>query len=160
MSTSSSLDMYRYSLLSRSCSMMYFSLAVTKMWAELPSGKVPTALVFRLISRLIRSAPLLVRIRRRCSGGKPVKASVLSKPSHHGTWARLARPRQPRRRASSRSGVDVHLKKARREWLALIYFSPTDHVNSSLTMPNPNHAHPNKALIEKSPLLHLHKSTA
>ena len=41
---------------------MYFSLTVTSMRTELPSGKVPTTLVLLLISRLIRSIPLFVLI--------------------------------------------------------------------------------------------------
>lgn len=43
---------------------MYFSLAVTSMRAELPSGKVPTTLVLLLISRLMRSIPSFVLIWR------------------------------------------------------------------------------------------------
>ena len=49
---------------------MYFTLAVTSVTAELPSGKVPAALL--LISRLMRSVPLFVLIRRQCSGGNSV----------------------------------------------------------------------------------------
>ena len=48
---------------------MYFILAVTSMRAELPSGKAPMILVLLLISRLMRSIPLFVLIRRQCSGG-------------------------------------------------------------------------------------------
>ena len=51
----SSFDMSRYLFLPHSCSTMYFSLAVTSMRAELPSGKVPTTLVLLLISRMMRS---------------------------------------------------------------------------------------------------------
>ena len=61
--------MSRYLLLPHSCSTMYFSLADTSMRAELPSGKVPTTLALLLISRLMRSIPLFVLIRRQCSGG-------------------------------------------------------------------------------------------
>lgn len=60
---------------------MYFSLAVTSMKAELPSGKVPTTLVLLLISRLMRSIPLLDLIRRQCSDGNSVQASVSANPS-------------------------------------------------------------------------------
>lgn len=60
---------------------MRFSLAVTGMRAELPSGKVPTTLVLLLFSRLIRSIPLFVLIRRQCSGGNSVSASVSANPS-------------------------------------------------------------------------------
>ena len=42
---------------------MFFSIAVTSMRAQLPSGKVPTTLVLFLISRLIRSIPLFVLFR-------------------------------------------------------------------------------------------------
>ena len=52
--------MSKYLLLPHSCSTMYFSLAVTNIRAELPSGKVPTTLVLLLISRLMRSIPLFV----------------------------------------------------------------------------------------------------
>ena len=44
--------MSRYLLLPHSCSTKYFSLAVTSMRAELPSGKAPTTLVLLLVSRL------------------------------------------------------------------------------------------------------------
>lgn len=64
-----------------SCSTMYFSLAVTSMRVELPSGKVPTTLVLLLISRLMRSIPLFVLIWRQCSGGNSVYASVSASPS-------------------------------------------------------------------------------
>lgn len=67
--------------MSHSCSAMYFSLVVTSMRAELPSGKVPTALVLLLISRSMRSIPLFVLIRRQCSGGNSVQASVSANPS-------------------------------------------------------------------------------
>ena len=60
---------------------MYFSPAVTSMRAELPSGKVPTTLALLLISRLMRSVPLFVLIRRQCSGGNSVSASVSANPS-------------------------------------------------------------------------------
>ncbi len=60
-----------YPLLPHSCSTMYLSLAVTDMRVELPSGKVPTTLVL-LISRLMRSIPLFVLIRRQCSGRNSV----------------------------------------------------------------------------------------
>ena len=60
---------------------MYFSLAVTSMRAELPSGKVPTTLVLPLISRLMRSIPLFILIRRQCSGGNSVLASISASPS-------------------------------------------------------------------------------
>ena len=43
---------------------MCFSLTATSMWAGLPSGKVPTALVLPLISRLMRSILLFVLILR------------------------------------------------------------------------------------------------
>ena len=72
LSISSSLDMSGYLLLPHSCSTMHFSLAVTSMKAELPSGKVPTTLVLLLISRLMLSIPLFVLIRRQCSGGNSV----------------------------------------------------------------------------------------
>lgn len=52
---------------------MYFSLVVTSVRAELPSGKVPTAHVLLLISRLMCSITLFVLIRRQCSGGMRVK---------------------------------------------------------------------------------------
>ena len=60
---------------------MYFRLAVSTMRAELPSGKVPTTLVLLLISRLKRSIPLFVLIRRQCSGGNSLLASVSANPS-------------------------------------------------------------------------------
>ncbi len=60
---------------------MCFSLAVTSMRTELPSGKVPTTLVLLLISRLMRSIPLFVLIRCQCSGGNSVSASVSANPS-------------------------------------------------------------------------------
>ena len=50
-------------LLSNLFFVIYFSLAVTSMRAELLSGKVPTTLVFLLVSRLMRSIPLFVLIR-------------------------------------------------------------------------------------------------
>ena len=43
-----------------------------------PSGNVPTSFVLRLISRLIRSRVLLVRIRIQCSSGKYINVSVSS----------------------------------------------------------------------------------
>lgn len=46
------------------------SRAQTSMRAELPSGKQPTTLVRRRISRLRRSMTLLVRMRVQCSLGK------------------------------------------------------------------------------------------
>ena len=79
-SVSSSLDMSRYLLLPHSCSTVYLSLAVTSMGVELSSGKVPTTLV-PLISRLMRSISLFVLIRRQCSGGNSVQASVSANPS-------------------------------------------------------------------------------
>ena len=60
---------------------MCFSLAVTGMRTKLPSRKVPTTLVLLLISRLMRSIPLFVLIRRRCSGGNSVQAVVSANPS-------------------------------------------------------------------------------
>ncbi len=42
---------------------MHFSLAVTSLRAELPSGKVPTTLVLLLFSRLMCSIPLFALIR-------------------------------------------------------------------------------------------------
>lgn len=63
-SISSSFDISRYLLLPNSCSTMCFSLTATSMWAWLPSGKVPTALVLPLISRLMRSILLFVLILR------------------------------------------------------------------------------------------------
>lgn len=46
------------------------SRAQTSIKAELPSGKQPTTLVLRRISRFSRSITLLVRIRVQCSEGK------------------------------------------------------------------------------------------
>jgi hypothetical protein len=43
---------------------VYFSLAVASLRGELSSGKVPTTLALLLISRLMRSIPLFVLIRR------------------------------------------------------------------------------------------------
>lgn len=60
---------------------MNFSLAVTSMRVELPSGKVPTTFVLLLISRLMRSTPSFYRIRRQRSGGNSVLASVSANPS-------------------------------------------------------------------------------
>lgn len=71
-SISSSFDISRYLLLPRSCSTVYFSLAVTVMRAELPSGRVPTTLILLLISWLMRSIPSFVLIRRQRSGGNSV----------------------------------------------------------------------------------------
>ncbi len=51
---------------------MNFSLVVTSMRVELPSGKVPTTFVLLLISRLMRSTPSFYLIRRQRSGGNSV----------------------------------------------------------------------------------------
>ena len=61
--------MSRYLLLPQFPSATYLHLAAASIIADLPSGKLPTALVRLLTSRLSRSMPLLVRIRRQCSIG-------------------------------------------------------------------------------------------
>ena len=51
------------------------------MRADLPSGKVPTTRVHRLISLLSRSMALFVRMRRQGSRGVSHHVSVSAKPS-------------------------------------------------------------------------------
>lgn len=58
-----------------SLSATYFSLAVTSMRAEFPSGKVPTTRVRLRISRFRRSMALLVRVRHQCSRGSACRSA-------------------------------------------------------------------------------------
>ena len=62
--------MFIYFLLSHWVPATCHSRAQTSIKAELPSGKAPTTLVLRRISRFIRSITLLVRIFVQCSEGK------------------------------------------------------------------------------------------
>ena len=63
------LGMFRYAFSPHAEDETCLSLAHTSIRALLPSGKQPTAWVRRRISRLIRSIPLLVRIRSQCCEG-------------------------------------------------------------------------------------------
>ena len=56
-------DMFRYAFSPQAEDETCLSLAHTNISALFPSGKQPTARVRRLISRLIRSIPLLVLMR-------------------------------------------------------------------------------------------------
>lgn len=74
-SFSSSSDTSRYRLQPHSFSTMYFSLAVTSISADLPSGNVPTTRVRRRISLFSCSMALFVPILVQCCMGKSVCAS-------------------------------------------------------------------------------------
>ena len=74
-----------------SLSATYFRWAATSIRADLPSGKVPTTRVLRLISLLSRSIALFVRMRRQCSRGIPQYASVSAYPSRTTLAASLSR---------------------------------------------------------------------
>lgn len=73
---SSSKDTSRYLLEPHSLSATYFRRAVTSMRADFPSGNAPTTFVLLLISLLSRSMALFVLMRRQCSSGNLVYASV------------------------------------------------------------------------------------
>lgn len=62
--------MFMLSLVDHRVPAMCLSRAAAKLRADLPSGKAPTTRVRRLISRMMRSRGLFVRIRRQCSSGK------------------------------------------------------------------------------------------
>lgn len=74
-SFSSSSDTPRYRLQPHSFSTMYFSLAVTSISADLPSGNVPTTRVRRRVSLFSCSMALFVPILVQCCMGKSVCAS-------------------------------------------------------------------------------------
>ena len=76
-----SRDAFRYRREPHSLSATYFRRATTSTRADLPSGKVPTTRVHRLISLLSRSMALFVRMRRQGSRGVSHHVSVSAKPS-------------------------------------------------------------------------------
>ena len=84
----------------------YFSLAVTSI--KLPSGKVPTTLVLRLISRLMRSIPL--------SGFCPVlRGSDCRRESRRSRRAPSSRPRASLIPSSSSATSAAFLEHASRD---------------------------------------------